>query len=126
MNYKHLKNLAEARKIMIKDIAESLGMTPNGFKVSIETEKFPIGKVKELCLMLGITAAEFFDEVSNQVNNGNITGQMVVGHGNMTMGDASEVLFLRQQIKEKDRQIADILAVFRNINPSKICKYDPK
>lgn len=62
MNYKDLKNVAEARKIMIKDLAEQIGMTPNGFKVSIETEKFPIGKVRELCDILHITIAEFFGE----------------------------------------------------------------
>ena len=113
MTYKDLKNLAESRKIMLKDIAESLGMTPNGFKVSIETEKFPIGKLKELCYLLGISAAEFFDESSNQVNNGNITGQMVVGTGNMKMGDSSEVAFLRQQIKEKDRQINELINILK-------------
>jgi hypothetical protein len=64
MNYKELKNQAEARKIMIKDIAEQLGMTPNGFKVSIETEKFPIGKVRELCDILQISIAEFFGEAT--------------------------------------------------------------
>lgn len=62
MTYKELKNIAEARKIMIKDLAERLGMTPNGFKVSIETEKFPIGKVRDLCATLQITIAEFFGE----------------------------------------------------------------
>ena len=62
MNYKDLKNRAEARKIMIKDIAEQLDMTPNGFKVSIETEKFPIGKVRDLCDILQISIAEFFSE----------------------------------------------------------------
>ena len=64
MNYKDLKNRAEARKIMIKDIAEELGMTPNGFKVSIETEKFPIGKVRDLCDILQISIAEFFGEAT--------------------------------------------------------------
>lgn len=64
MNYKDLKNRAEARKIMIKDIAEQLDMTPNGFKVSIETEKFPIGKVRDLCEILQISIAEFFGETS--------------------------------------------------------------
>lgn len=63
MNYKDLKNMAEARKIMIKDIAEQLDMTPNGFKVSIETEKFPIGKVRDLCDILQISVAEFFGEL---------------------------------------------------------------
>ena len=62
MNYKQIKNIAEARKIMIKDIAEELGFTPNGFKVSIETEKFPIGKLRDLCDILQITVAQFFGE----------------------------------------------------------------
>ena len=62
MTYKELKNVAEARNIMIKDLAEQMGMTPNGFKVSIETEKYPIGKVKDLCNALQITIGEFFGE----------------------------------------------------------------
>ena len=66
MNYKDLKNVAEARNILIKDLAEQLGMTPNGFKVSIETEKFPIGKVRYLCEILQITIAEFFGEATNE------------------------------------------------------------
>ena len=49
---------------MIKDIAEQLDMTPNGFKVSIETEKFPIGKVRDLCDILQISIAEFFGETT--------------------------------------------------------------
>lgn len=64
MTYKQIKNVAEARKIMIKDIAERLGFTPNGFKVSIETEKFPIGKLRDLCDILQISIAEFFGEAT--------------------------------------------------------------
>ena len=60
MNYKDLKNVAEARNIMIKDLAASMDMTPNGFKVSIENETFPIGKVRDLCAALGITVEQFF------------------------------------------------------------------
>lgn len=61
MNYKDLKNMSEARNIMIKDLAASLGMTSNGFKVSIENETFPISKVKDLCAALGVTVTQFFD-----------------------------------------------------------------
>jgi len=64
MTYKQIKNVAEARKIMIKDIAEQLGFTPNGFKVSIETEKFPIGKLRDLCDILQISITEFFGEAT--------------------------------------------------------------
>ena len=126
MNYNEIKRIAESKKMTIRDLAGELGMTSNGLKRSIENDTMSIKTVKNLVFLLGITFAEFFGEVSGQVNHGNITGQMVVGHGNMTMGDGSEVLFLRQQIKEKDRQIAELLTVIRNINHSKICKYDPK
>lgn len=114
MNYKQLKELCEARKIMIKDLAESLGMTPNGFKVSIETEKFPIGKVKDLCSILELSIAEFFDEPTVLNNSGNIINRSTAG-GNITAGgnNASEVLFLRQQIKEKDHQIQDLLTILK-------------
>lgn len=126
MNYNKIKRIAESKKMTIRELAGELGMTSNGLKRSIENEAMSIKTVKNLVFLLGITFAEFFDEVAHQVNNGSITGQMVVGHGNMTMGDTSEVLFLRQQIKEKDRQIAELLTVIRNINPSKICKYENK
>lgn len=114
MNYKKLKDLAEARKIMIKDLAERLGMTPNGFKVSIETEKFPIGKVRDLCDYLEISIAEFFDEGFILNNSGNIISRSTAGGDITAGGSAGEVAFLRQQIKEKDRQIQDLLNILKN------------
>ena len=113
MNYKQLKELCEARKIMIKDLAESLGMTPNGFKVSIETEKFPIGKVRDLCSIMELSIAEFFDEPVALNNSGNIINRSTAG-GNITAGgNTSEVMFLRQQIKEKDHQIQELLTLLK-------------
>lgn len=113
MNYSEIKRIAESKKITMRELAKELGMTSNGLKRSIENDAMSIKTVKNLVFLLGITFAEFFDEATSQVNNGNITGQMVVGHGNMTMGDTSEVLFLRQQIKEKDKQIADLLTLIK-------------
>lgn len=113
MNYKKLKDLAEARKIMIKDLAKRLGMTPNGFKVSIETEKFPIGKVRDLCDYLEISIAEFFDEGIILNNSGNVISRSTAGGDITAGGSAGEVAFLRQQIKEKDRQINDLLTILK-------------
>lgn len=113
MNYKKLKDLSEQRKLLIKDLAEKLGMTPNGFKVSIETEKFPIGKVRDLCYLLDITIAEFFDEGITLNNSGNIISRSTAG-GDITAGsNTGEVMFLRQQLKEKDHQIQELLNILK-------------
>ncbi len=113
MNYNKLKSIAESKKITIRDLAESVGMSSNGLKRSIENETMSIKTAKKLCFTLGITISEFFEESASQVNNGNITGQMVVGTGNMKMGDSTEVAFLRQQIKEKDRQINELINILK-------------
>lgn len=101
MNYKQIKNVAEARKIMIKDIAEELGFTPNGFKVSIETEKFPIGKLRDLCEILSITISEFFGEEEE----GSTSWMVSEGEGySQARQSPGEVAFLRRQIEVKDKE----------------------
>lgn len=99
MNYKELKNKAEARKIMIKDIAEELGMTPNGFKVSIETEKFPIGKVRDLCDILQISIAEFFGDVSGDTPS--VAAETIPYNiGRQPTGEVAQLLARIAELKE--------------------------
>ena len=62
MNYNELKKNAESKKKLISEISETVGMTSTGFKRSIETGSFPIGKVRDLCNVLQITISEFFGE----------------------------------------------------------------
>ena len=66
MNYNELKKAAESKRILISEISEAVGMTSTGFKRSIETGSFPIGKVKDLCEILQITISEFFGEEQSQ------------------------------------------------------------
>lgn len=66
MNYNELKKAAESKRILISEISEAVGMTSTGFKRSIETGSFPIGKVKDLCVILQITIGEFFGEATNE------------------------------------------------------------
>lgn len=118
MNYKEIKNVAEARKIMIKDIAEQLGFTPNGFKVSIETEKFPIGKLRDLCEILSITISEFFGEDAA----GSPSWMVSEGEGySQPRQSAGEVSFLRRQIEIKDREIERLWRMLEN-EPAKKTK----
>lgn len=62
MTYNELKKYAESKKMLISEISEAVGMTSTGFKRSIETGSFPIGKVRDLCNVLQITICEFFGE----------------------------------------------------------------
>lgn len=64
MNYNELKIIAERKKITIKGIAESIGMTSTGLKRSIEGETMSIKTLRDLCDILQISIAEFFGEPS--------------------------------------------------------------
>ena len=61
MEYSELKVVAESKKILITEVAEAVGMTSTGFKRAIEVGSFPIGKVRELCRVLGLSVGQFFD-----------------------------------------------------------------
>ena len=83
MNYNELKRVIQQRNLTIKDVAEKLGITRQGFQVSIENDNLPTKKVKELCAILEITPNDFFG-TSSVNGNGNIVGNIV--------GDNSKVI----------------------------------
>lgn len=116
LNYNEIKKLAESKRLLISEIAEAVGMTSTGFKRSIETGSFPVSKVEVLCEMLRIHISEFFGvAVESSINNsGNIITRSTAGGDITAGGSAGEVAFLRQQIKEKDRQIQDLLNILKN------------
>lgn len=106
MDYNELKLLAESKKTMIKEVAESLGMTSNGFKRGIENRTLPFSKVEELCKMFQFSPNFFFGWPEQPVQGGvyaaNITG------GN-TQNSSEAIRVLADQLKEKDRQITRLL-----------------
>ena len=113
MNYNDLGIKIKQKQLLIKDLAERLGMTSTGFKKSIENETMSIKNVRDLCSILELSIAEFFDEPVALNNSGNIINRSTAG-GNITAGgNAYEVMFLRQQIKEKDHQIQELLTLLK-------------
>lgn len=111
MNYNDLKILIESRKTTIKEIAERLEMTSTGFKRSIETEALGFGKVKELCLILGISVSEFFGEEKSKTFN--MSGNTVAGEHAYYYG-GSPIRLLELQLKEKDNQIKELLQIIKS------------
>ena len=120
MTYKELKNKAEARKIMIKDIAEELGMTPNGFKVSIETEKFPIGKVRDLCDILQISIAEFFGEARPGDGQWAAAEAIPYNIGSQPSGEVAKLLARIAELKEDKAFLQAQLSALTGANTKKV------
>lgn len=78
MNYENLKEYAKNKRILMKEIAESLGVTQNGLKFSIENGTLPANKLKKLCEIVGITPNEFF---SPDGSVGGSSNQQAIGVG---------------------------------------------
>ena len=115
MNYSDLKTIAESRKILIKDLAEALGMTSTGFKTSFENGSLAFSKVPELCKMLRISICDFYGstgDVVNQSISGGVSGTVTGIDRRQYYSDSPDVLkaqveLLEERIKEKDSQIKE-------------------
>jgi transcriptional regulator with XRE-family HTH domain len=113
MIYNDLQIIAKSKGILIKDLADSLGLTSNGLKRSIESGKFPIEKVMPLCQTLGITVSEFFGEAP-QLTTGNYAAHISGGN---TQNSNEAILALKDQLKEKDKQISRLLTIIERSKP---------
>ncbi|MBQ7387868.1 MAG: hypothetical protein IJW01_00585 [Paludibacteraceae bacterium] len=113
MNYSELKNIAKSKKILLKEIADSMNVSAEGLKYSIENNTLPINKLLELCKILNITPADFFGTTIN--GNGNIVGSNInksTIDNRHYYSDSPDVLkaqieVLEERIKEKDSQIKE-------------------
>lgn len=111
MTYNELKNLAQSKEITIKRLAERMELSENGLKRSIENETMGFGKVKELCLILGISVSEFFGE-QNGSKTFNMSGNTVAGE-HAYYYESAPIKLLEMQLKEKNEYIKELLAIIK-------------
>ena len=116
MIYSEVYDLCLTKKIPIKELCVKIGMTYQGFKTSLETNKLDADKIELLCHALEITPNRFFGwketVKKQQIQNGGI--------GNTQHMDSCAVELLQSQLKIKDEQIrekdAQIAQLFRLID----------
>lgn len=112
MVYSEIYDLCSDKKISVKELCAQIGMTYQGLKTSLETNKLDADKIELLCRALEITPNKFFgwneSVKKQQIQNG--------GVGNTQHMDSYTVELLQgqlnikdEQIKEKDAQIAQLL-----------------
>jgi len=101
MEYNVLREIAESKKIEIREIANELDMTPNGFRESIKNETIQLKKLRRLCEILHIHPNMFFD-VQKGVYLNNVHAQ--VGNNNKIVLENKdrEIEMLRQRLTDKE------------------------
>lgn len=101
MNYNDLQELANSKKILMRELAVQMEMTYAGMKTAIENQTLSVKKIILLCEALGITPNQFFGwedgKCASQVQNG--------GVGNMQRINYSSAAALQEQLRIKDEQI---------------------
>jgi DNA-binding Xre family transcriptional regulator len=100
MDYNELKEIAESKKIGIKELADEIGMTSNGLREAIKRDTIQLKKLRQLCEILRIHPSMFFD-VQKGVYLNNVNAQL--GNNNKMAIDNKdrEIESLKEQLEDK-------------------------
>lgn len=109
MTYNDLFFLAKEKEISIASLANDIGMTSNGLKKSFESKKLPWEKIEALCGIFGLTPNQILGWPSEAQNgSGNYAANISGGN---TQNSNEAIKALKDQLKEKDKQINRLLAI---------------
>ena len=61
-NFQKIKTLAKEKGISLSELAEQVGMTPNGLSIVIRDGKTMTDKLEKIAHILGVRVGVFFDE----------------------------------------------------------------
>jgi len=110
MVYSELKSLIAKNKKKVKDAAKVAGYAENSFKVAYQDGTMSYSKVPLLCDFIGITPNEFFGYEETAIYTGNGIYASNISGGN-TQNSNESIKALREQLKEKDKQIDRLLKI---------------
>jgi len=108
MNYNELRKIMAVNQISVQSFADEVNITPEGFKRGIEKQSLAIRYVVPICKALCITPNQLFDyaekQICKQTQNGGVGNTQIVEAG---------ITALQEQLREKDKQINDLLAIIK-------------
>lgn len=107
MNYNDLKKLIDAKNIDVYSLSNEIGMSYDGFRLSIKKETIQLQKLKLLCEILKINPMQFFDNMEGMViDNG--TSKINNTERKLIESKDREIEMLKQRISDKN-EIIDML-----------------
>lgn len=112
MNYNDLFFLAKEKGISIKSLAKDIDMTSTGLKKAFEGKTLAWEKMESLCEIFSLTPNQLFGWPTD-VQNGSGNYASNISGGN-TQNSNEAIRALKDQLKEKDRQISRLLSLLEN------------
>lgn len=105
MTYSELSDICDAKRILLKNVAENSGLTYDGLRNGMIKKSLGMTKVLRICEAVGITPNQFFGWNEEKATyNTNQVGMV----NNQNIG-AIGVEILQQQLATKDEQIKQLL-----------------
>ena len=110
LSYNQLQTICEKKRLTITFVAESAGLTLSGLRKGIQKCSLSANVIVPLCKALGITPNDFF-EIKTDTGD---TGCNKYGKNqtiNQIPNELTETIaILREQLKEKDAQINNLIS----------------
>ncbi len=105
-----LKRLIEEKRLVKKDLAAELGITPTYLSAIMRKESIDCSLLDRICGLIGVSPSYFFDDEAG-INVSNVHASTVIGNANAAVTiTANEVATLKELLKEKERTIQILLA----------------
>lgn len=108
MNYNDLVILAKQKKLSVTEFAKQIGMTRQGLQTATTNQTMAMDKIINVCRVLGITPNEFFEWEDSNASPGVYASNI---SGINTQNSNEAIKALKDQLKEKDRQISRLLSL---------------
>ena len=108
MNYNDLVILAKQKDLSVTEFAKQIGMTRQGLQTATTNKTIAMDKIINLCRILGITPNEFFEW---EVDTGTVGVYASNISGVNTQNSNEAIKALKDQLKEKDRQISRLMTM---------------
>ncbi|MBR5030877.1 MAG: hypothetical protein IKT03_05550 [Muribaculaceae bacterium] len=105
-----LDRIITEKGVIKKNVAEKLGITPTYFSRLLKSDTMDCLMLDNICRIIGVSPAVFFDNNEPTVNIGGANATSVIGNAsaivNITQGEISA---LRELLAEKERTIQILL-----------------
>ena len=109
MTYNDLSFLVKERGMSIKSLAKEIEMNSTGLKKAFEEKTLQWKRMESLCKIFGITPNQFTGwPAEAQVGSGNYASNITGGN---TQNSNEAIKALKDQLKEKDKQIGRLLSL---------------
>lgn len=108
MDYNDLIILIKQKKLQLDEVCKEIGITPEGFRKGIERKSLAFKYIKPTCEALGISPNELFSW--EELNTGSSVYASNIS-GINTQNSNEAIKALKDQLKEKDRQISRLMTM---------------